>query len=69
MIKYRNIGHDWQFSDQQKEVLKQYYNANQLLVECLNSDCYVSREVRSHIEDTLLLPTAEIEGRSHSDRL
>jgi predicted NACHT family NTPase len=69
MIKYRNIGHDWQFSDQQKGVLKQYYNANQLLVECLNSDCYVSREVRSHIEDTLLLPTAEIERRSHSDRL
>ncbi|MBD0361806.1 MAG: NACHT domain-containing NTPase [Coleofasciculus sp. C3-bin4] len=69
MIKYRNIGHDWQFSDQQKDVLGQYYNANQLLVECLNSDCYVSREVRSHIEDTLLLPTAEIERRSHSDRL
>jgi hypothetical protein len=63
MIKHRNIGHDWQFSDKQKEMLEQYYEANLLLVECLNSDCYVSREVRSQIEDTLLLPIAEIEKR------
>ncbi|HEY9794514.1 MAG TPA: NACHT domain-containing NTPase [Leptolyngbyaceae cyanobacterium] len=61
IINYRNIGHDWQFSDQQKERLGQYYYANQLLVECLNSDCYVSREVRAHIEDTLLLPIAQLE--------
>jgi predicted NACHT family NTPase len=61
IINYRNIGHDWQFSDQHKERLRQYYYANQLLVECLNSDCYVSREVRSHIEDTLLLPIAQLE--------
>ncbi|WP_442946756.1 NACHT C-terminal helical domain 2-containing protein [Nostoc sp. NZL] len=31
-----------------------------LQVDCLNSDCYVSREVRQQIEDTLLLPIAEI---------
>jgi predicted NACHT family NTPase len=65
MIKHRNIGQDWQFSEQQWELLKQYYNANKLLVDCLNSDCYVSREVRSQIEDTLLLPIAEIEKRKH----
>lgn len=65
MIQYRDIGHDWQFSDEQKKVLKQYYDTNLFLVECLNSDCYVSREVRSHIEDTLLLPIAEIENRKH----
>ncbi|MDZ7969232.1 MAG: NACHT domain-containing NTPase [Nostoc sp. DedSLP03] len=41
MIKYRNIGHDWQFSNEQKELLQQYYDANKLLVDCLNSDCYV----------------------------
>ncbi|MBD2541589.1 NACHT domain-containing NTPase [Coleofasciculus sp. FACHB-SPT36] len=63
MIKYRNIGYDWQFNEQQQELLKQYYDANLLLVECLNSDCYVSREVRQEIEDTLLLPIAEIEER------
>ncbi|MDJ0732930.1 MAG: hypothetical protein QNJ47_02415 [Nostocaceae cyanobacterium] len=63
MIKYRNIGHDWQLSKQQKELLNQYYDANKFLVECLNSDCYVSREVRQEIEDTLLLPIAEIKQR------
>ncbi|MDZ8257724.1 NACHT domain-containing NTPase [Nostoc sp. ChiQUE01b] len=63
MIKYRNIGHDWQFSNEQKELLEQYYDANQLLVDCLNSDCYISREVRQQIEDTLLLPIAEIKHR------
>ncbi|NER19191.1 MAG: NACHT domain-containing NTPase [Symploca sp. SIO1C2] len=56
MIEHRNIGHDWQFNKQQQELLKQYYNANLLLVDCLNSDCYVSQEVRQEIEDTLLLP-------------
>ncbi|NEO68518.1 NACHT domain-containing protein [Moorena sp. SIO3H5] len=66
MIKHRNIGHYWQFSEQQKELLKQYYDANVLLVECLNSDCYVSREVRQEIEDTLLLPISEIEKSPHS---
>ncbi|MEH2328162.1 NACHT C-terminal helical domain 2-containing protein [Nostoc sp.] len=60
MIKYRNIGHEWQFSNEQKKLLQQYYDANKLLVDCLNSDCYVSREVRQQIEDTLLLPIAEI---------
>ncbi|MEH1921032.1 NACHT domain-containing NTPase [Nostoc sp.] len=63
MIKHRNIGHDWQFTDKQKELLKQYHDANKLLVDCLNSDCYVSREVRQQIEDTLLLPIAEIKQR------
>jgi predicted NACHT family NTPase len=61
-IEHRNIGHDWQFNDEQKKLLQQYYNANKLLVDCLNSDCYVSREVRQDIEDTLLLPMSEIKG-------
>jgi predicted NACHT family NTPase len=60
MIEHRNIGHDWQFSNEQKELLQQYYDANKLLIDCLNSDCYVSREVRQQIEDALLLPSAEI---------
>jgi hypothetical protein len=56
MIEHRNIGHDWQFSQSQKKLLEQYYDANKLLVDCLNSDCYVSREVRAEIEASLLLP-------------
>jgi len=56
MIQHRNIGHDWQFSDEQQALLEQYYDANRLLVDCLNSECYVSRGVREEIEGTLLLP-------------
>jgi predicted NACHT family NTPase len=56
MIKHRNIGHDWQFSHEEKEALKQYYDANKLLVECLNNGCDVAPEVSQEIEETLLLP-------------
>ena len=56
----RDIGHDWKFTDQQLQLLQQYYDANLLLIECLNSDCYVSRHVRELIESTLLLPIEEL---------
>ena len=63
MIQYRNIGHDWQFSEQQKELLKEYYEANLLLLDCLNSSCNVTPAVRQEIEETLLLPIAEIKKK------
>ena len=56
MIEHRNISHDWQFSQSQKELLRKYYDANKLLVDCLKSECYANRQVLQHIEDTLLLP-------------
>ncbi|MEC4984806.1 MAG: NACHT domain-containing NTPase [Oscillatoria sp. PMC 1068.18] len=54
-IESRNLGHNWQFTPEQAQTLKNYYEANQLLVECLNSDCYITREIRQEIEATLLL--------------
>jgi predicted NACHT family NTPase len=60
IIKYRNIGHNWQFNDSQKQLLQQYYEANELLIDCLNSGCNVSPEVREEIEETLLLPKDEV---------
>lgn len=59
MVNYCNIGHNWQFDGNRKKLLQQYYYANQLLVDCLNSDCYVTRTVREEIEKTLFLPKAE----------
>ena len=56
MVKYRNIGQDWQLDANQLELLHQYCEANRLLVECLESDCYVSHSVRQAIEKSLLLP-------------
>jgi predicted NACHT family NTPase len=58
-IDRRNIGHDWQFTDEQVKLLEQYYAANLLLVECMNRS-YVSKEVREAIESTLLLPVGAI---------
>lgn len=61
MISECNIGHDWQFSEHQVKTLNNYYDANCLLMCCLNSDGYVTRAVREEIEETLFLPAAEIE--------
>lgn len=66
-IEYRMIGKNWQFSEEQKELLMQYYDANKLLVDCLNSSCAVRDEVRKEIENTLLLLIAEIEKRKQSN--
>ncbi|WP_017298281.1 NACHT domain-containing protein [Nodosilinea nodulosa] len=60
---YRNIHHPWQFSTEQQQVLKHYYDANQLLVDCLNSNCEVTEKIRQDIEATLLLPQKELEDR------
>ncbi|MCT7985126.1 NACHT domain-containing protein [Laspinema sp. A4] len=49
-------------------LLHEYSSANELLLDCLNSDCRVSREVREEIEETLLLPIAEIEKRKIEKR-
>jgi hypothetical protein len=63
IVKHQNVGHNWGFNPEQKELLECYFDANKLLVDCLNSGCSVNNEVREAIEDTLLLPIAEIEKR------
>lgn len=45
------------FSKQQKAILKQYYDANKLLIDCLGQARYVSRTLREEIEETLLVPS------------
>ncbi|MGI0488794.1 NACHT C-terminal helical domain 2-containing protein [Pantanalinema rosaneae CENA516] len=44
MIEHRNIGHKWQFTKAQWELLQKYYDANQFRIDCLNSACCVSRK-------------------------
>ena len=63
ITRYRNIHHPWQFSSEQQQVLQRYYDANQLLVDCLNSNCEVTATIRQEIEATLLLPQKELEDR------
>ncbi len=63
MIQDCNLGYNWQSDDNHKEIVNQYLYANKLLIDCLNSDCYISRSVRQEIEETLLLPLSELEQR------
>ncbi|HEY9824979.1 MAG TPA: NACHT domain-containing NTPase [Stenomitos sp.] len=60
---YRDIHHLWQFTPEQQQVLQRYYEANQLLIDCLNSNCEVTSAIRQDIEATLLLPQKELEDR------
>jgi predicted NACHT family NTPase len=68
-VKYREIGHNWQFNDSQKQLLQQYYEANELLIDCLNSGGNVSPEVREEIEETLFLPKDEVQKYKEKHRL
>ncbi|EGK83867.1 ribonuclease III [Microcoleus vaginatus PCC 9802] len=55
------IGYNRDFRPQQKTLLKQYYYAQNLLVECLNSDnCQVTPAVRQKIEDKMLLLSVDL---------
>jgi predicted NACHT family NTPase len=63
IANYRDIHHNWQFSPEQQQVLQRYYDANQLLIDCLNSNCEVTSAIRQDIEATLLLPQKELEDR------
>ena len=56
MITHRNIGHEWQFTDQQQDLLNEYRTANNLLMECLGREAVIDRGVRAEIENTLFLP-------------
>jgi predicted NACHT family NTPase len=63
VIEYRNIHPPWQFSPGQLRSLQSYYDANQLLLDCLHTNCEVTVAIRQEIEATLLLPQQEIEDR------
>ena len=63
IASYRNTQHPWQFSPEQEQVLQRYYDANHLLIDCLNSNCEVTAAIRQEIEATLLLPQTELEAR------
>ncbi len=60
---HRGISHEWEFSPAQQQTLQLYYDANQLLLDCLNSNCEVTASIREEIEVTLLLPQKALEKR------
>jgi predicted NACHT family NTPase len=68
MAGVTNLTHDFDetiqhLNDQQQNLLHMYYDANKLLTDCLNSDCYVREGVREAIESQLLLPQSSLKER------
>jgi DNA-binding Xre family transcriptional regulator len=65
VIKYRQLFYIYgeHLSEEEKNPFSKYHILNWLLLDCLNSSCSVTSNVRQQIEDTLLLPIAEIEKR------
>jgi predicted NACHT family NTPase len=45
---------DWNFTPNQQEILEKYYEINQLLHDCLNSNSEITNTVRQEIENELL---------------
>lgn len=55
MISDRQIGHIWQFNQDEWPHLQQYWDANQLLLDCLKSASNVTPNLRKSIENSLIL--------------
>ncbi|MDJ0705693.1 MAG: NACHT domain-containing protein [Leptolyngbyaceae cyanobacterium MO_188.B28] len=63
MIQHREIGKDWQFTEEQTQRLETYYTLNQFLVDLMDIKGAVSNPVRTEIEDSLLLPWSVLQRR------
>ncbi|WP_313954934.1 NACHT domain-containing NTPase [Nostoc sp. FACHB-145] len=59
MINTRQIGHNWQFNQQDLHHIQQYWNANKLLLDCLKSAADISPNLRNSLETTLFLVDEE----------
>ncbi len=58
MISDRQIGHVWQFNPEDWQYLQDYWDAHQLLFDCLNSAGDVTPKVRRSIENSLFLSSS-----------
>ncbi|MGJ5675326.1 MAG: NACHT domain-containing protein [Nostochopsis sp.] len=55
IIRDRQIGHDWQFDENDLQQLQEYWNANKVLLDCLNNAGNVTSATIKSIEKNLLL--------------
>lgn len=56
MAEFRDIGWNWEFDKEDVDLLCLYEYTNKLLIDCLNSRCMISDEVKSKIENALFVP-------------
>lgn len=58
----RKINFEQSLNDVHKRMLEQYYHANKLLVECLQTTTNLTPEVKQQLEDSLLLPIGYLQN-------
>lgn len=51
------------FDEREHQLIQDFYYANNLLLDCIRNASTVSEEVKHEIDESLLLPLAEIEKR------
>jgi predicted NACHT family NTPase len=56
VYQHRNIGHNWQNLDSSHQLLLNYYRANRVLVDCLNQDINIDKNLKGKILNNLFLP-------------
>lgn len=68
-LAYRDVDNSLNQNLNQEQIteLIQYYDANKLLIDLLDAQYILSDRVKKEIEETLLLPIAEIENRQQSN--
>ncbi|GJD19099.1 hypothetical protein RIVM261_040550 [Rivularia sp. IAM M-261] len=69
MSNYCQIRQNWHLNNEQYELFEQYYNANYLLLDCLNIVTTVSKHVIKEVEEMLFLPIAEIDKRKYNKQI
>ncbi len=62
-IEYCNVGHDWQFTETQRQAIQRYYDSNKFLIQLLKEPGAISERTRQEIEDNLLLPISTLRER------
>ncbi len=67
LISCRNLGHDWQLNQLQKQKLKQYYVACCLIMDCLNSAVNLTIKERVAIEQDFLQPMSQLSHREECE--
>lgn len=58
MMSYRRIGYNWQFNREEWQDLQNYWAANKLLIDCLNSANNLTSSLRDSIKESMFLVKA-----------
>ncbi|MBW4535123.1 MAG: hypothetical protein KME09_14405 [Pleurocapsa minor HA4230-MV1] len=62
---YRNTQFYWHFNNQ--EILKLYYDANKLLIDCLEHNFELTIELQQEIETALLFPDKKLPKKQYTE--